>query len=199
MSHITYYTFKWNLSCLPGKFKWTGNNQPTFLLHICFSSYSQLFSPRFSFCLYHSSLTSANSFQLLSGAMPNQPISTLQLHHRGDQLQQTIEVAHFPAFSSNLAVFESKSKQTQQKNNPQKKKPKKQLFLPSVIPQPAYSIKAYSLVQRDLHTRVTPLSAVLWITRMPNIAWSKIHEHSLFPCIKTLEALPSKPLGWMLT
>lgn len=102
--------------------------------------------------------------------MPNQPISTLQLHHRGDQLQQTIEVAHFPAFSSNLAVFESKSKQTQQKNNPQKKKPKKQLFLPSVIPQPAYSIKSYSLVQRDLHTRVTPLSAVLWITRMPNIA-----------------------------
>lgn len=105
--------------------------------------------------------------------MPNQPISTLQLHHRGDQLQQTIEVAHFPAFSSNLAVFESKSKQTQQKNNPQKKKTKqnkKQLFLPSVIPQPAYSIKAYSLVQRDLHTRVTPLSAVLWITRMPNIA-----------------------------
>lgn len=57
--------------------------------------------------------------------MPNQPISTLQLHHRGDQLQQTIEVAHFPAFSSNLAVFESKSKQTQQKNNPQKKKTQK--------------------------------------------------------------------------
>lgn len=64
-----------------------------------------------SVCLYHNSLTSANSFQFPSGAMPNQPISLLQLHHHGDQLQQTIKVVHFPAFGSNWAVFETKIKQ----------------------------------------------------------------------------------------
>lgn len=66
-------------------------------------------------CLYHNSLTSANSFKFLSGAVPNQPISLLQLHHHGDQFQQTIKVVHFPAFGSNWVVFETKIKQKQQK------------------------------------------------------------------------------------
>lgn len=203
MSHITYYTFKWNLSCLPGKFKWTGNNQPTFLLHICFSSYSQLFSPRFSFCLYHSCITARWHLPIHSNFWV-EPCQTspfllcifIIMEINFSKRQKLFISLHLVVIWQYLSPNQSKHNK---KIIHKKKKPKKQLLLPSVIPQPAYSIKAYSLVQRDLHTRVTPLSAVLWITRMPNIAWSKIHEHSLFPCIKTLEALPSKPLGWMLT